>query len=42
MSAVTRVLFARHGESTANLSRTFANRDDDRWPLTAAGIEQAR
>ena len=37
-----RVLFARHGESTANLSRTFANRDDDRWPLTTAGIEQAR
>jgi probable phosphoglycerate mutase len=32
--------FARHGESTANLSRTFANRDGH-FPLTPAGRSQA-
>jgi probable phosphoglycerate mutase len=32
--------FARHGESTANLTRTFANRTSG-FPLTALGREQA-
>lgn len=35
------LVFARHGESTANLTRTFANRTD-RFPLTAAGLAQAK
>src|SRR6186997_264417 len=34
------VIFARHGESTANLSHTFANRDESH-PLTALGRTQA-
>lgn len=35
-----RILFARHGESTANLTRTFSNRDP--WhPLTELGRRQA-
>lgn len=35
------LVFARHGESTANLTRTFANRTD-RFPLTSAGLAQAK
>jgi broad specificity phosphatase PhoE len=35
-----RILFARHGESTANVDRVIANRDSDH-PLTARGREQA-
>lgn len=36
-----RLLFARHGESEANVDRVFSNRG---WghPLTPAGREQAR
>jgi probable phosphoglycerate mutase len=34
------MIFARHGESTANLSNTFANRGEG-FPLTQAGIRQA-
>lgn len=38
--APPRVIFARHGESTANLTRTFANGS---WshPLTETGVRQA-
>ena len=36
----TKLIFVRHGESTANLSRTFANRGEG-WPLTVAGRAQA-
>jgi len=35
------VLFARHGESTANLDRIFANRDGSTGNLTEAGIAHA-
>lgn len=35
-----RLIFARHGESTANLLREFSN-SGDKHPLTARGIEQA-
>lgn len=35
-----RIIFARHGESTANLSRTFANRDEAH-SLTPVGVAQA-
>ena len=36
-----RLCFARHGESEANLSRTFSNRDG--WhPLTARGVDEAQ
>jgi broad specificity phosphatase PhoE len=38
---VTRLYFARHGESEANLQRVFANRGDGP-PLTSRGRQQAR
>lgn len=34
--------FVRHGESQANIEGIFANRVDQRFALTAAGIDQAR
>ncbi|MEO8539087.1 MAG: histidine phosphatase family protein [bacterium] len=37
----SRLYFARHGESSANRSRAFANREGA-FPLTALGISQAR
>ena len=37
---MARLIFARHGESTANLSHTFANRGESH-PLTALGRTQA-
>lgn len=36
-----RLYFVRHGESEANVTRQFSNKDDDIHPLTARGIEQA-
>jgi broad specificity phosphatase PhoE len=36
------VIFARHGESQANIDRVFANRPEIPGDLTATGIEQAR
>ncbi len=36
-----RLIFARHGESEANLSRTFANHGDG-WPLTKRGRSEAQ
>jgi probable phosphoglycerate mutase len=37
---LARLVFARHGQSTANLTRTFANRSNG-FPLTELGVRQA-
>lgn len=36
-----RIIFARHGESEANLASVFANRREHAYDLTPAGIAQA-
>jgi broad specificity phosphatase PhoE len=42
MTQETLITFARHGESTANISRTISNRAADYEPLTDCGREQAK
>ncbi len=37
-----RILFIRHGESQANITREFSNHDNTKHPLTEKGVEQAR